>query len=391
MLPLDDLTVIDFSRFLPAAYAGWIAADMGADVIRVEHPRELAKQQAMFGSDDNEAAARRTRARPSFTRNKRSLLINPGSSAARPVLEKLIGAADILIEDYRPGVMSRMGYGYEAMSSLNPRLIYVSVSFAGQTGPLSGRAGHDPLALSLAGALPRLNGLGKPSLPGLQVADPLSGAHAIVGLLLALRARDKSGRGQQVDIAMSDASMPLLMVSMARFDDLDSMPAPGTWNPKGGVWECSDGKFICTTDMEPAYWRRFCNAVGKPEFAGLQHDKERHPQIEAELVALFRTRPRDEWFGLLSVADTQSMPVLSPSEALTHPHNLARHMVVDVPVEGQESVRQLGLPFKLSETMPIAPRAAGMAGADTAQILSQLGFDEEALRRAGAFDAENHA
>jgi len=391
VLPLDGLKIVDFSRFLPAAYASWLAADMGADVIRIEHPRELAKQEKMFGRAKDAEAALRSRARPSFTRNKRSLLINPGSAAARPVLEKMIASADILIEDYRPGVLARMGFGYETMSKLNPRLIYLSVSFAGQTGPFAGRAGHDPLALALAGALPRLNGMRTPSLPGLQVADPLAGAHGVIGLLLALKARETSGRGQHVDIAMSDASLPLLMVSMARYDDLDAMPRPGDWNPKGGVWECSDGKYLCTTDMEPAYWGRFCDAVGKPEFAALQHEKSEHPRMQAELEAIFRTRSRDEWFALLSEAETQAMPVLTPAEAVEHPHNRARGMVFEVPVDNQEPVLQLGLPFKLSDIEPLSARPAGAPGADTSQILADLGFDEDALKEAGAFDSETRS
>jgi crotonobetainyl-CoA:carnitine CoA-transferase CaiB-like acyl-CoA transferase len=157
------------------------------------------------------------------------------------------------------------------------------------------------------------------------------------------------------------------------------------------VWECAEGKYLCTTDMEPAYWQRFCAAVGKPEFAALQQDKAQHPRMEAELADLFRTRPRDEWVDLLFAADTQAMPVLSGEEALEHPHNRARGMVVDVPVEGQEPVRHLGLPFLFSETMPREPRVAGMAGADTSAILAELGFNEDALRAAGAFDADKPA
>jgi len=221
---LAGLRIVDFSRYLPGAYPSWIAADLGADVIRIEHPRELAKQAAMLGSES--VAARRARARPTWTRNKRSLLINPGHADARLVLHRLIEQADVLIEDYRPGVMDGMGYGYEEMAALNPRLIYCSVSFAGQTGPLAGQAGHDPAALALAGALSRLNGLPRPNLPGLQVADVLAGCHATIGMMAALQAREKTGRGQHVDVAMSDASMPLLMVTLGRTDDLASLPPP---------------------------------------------------------------------------------------------------------------------------------------------------------------------
>jgi crotonobetainyl-CoA:carnitine CoA-transferase CaiB-like acyl-CoA transferase len=383
---LGGLKIVDFSRFLPGAYASWIAADMGAEVIRVEHPREIAKHAAMFGGDDDPAEAARRRARPSYTRNQRSMLINPGAEASRPALEKLIAGADVLIEDYRPGVMAGMGYGFADMAALNPRLIYLSVSFAGQTGPYAGRAGHDPLALALAGTLSRLNGLPAPSLPGLQVADVLTGAHATIALLLALQAREKRGTGEHVDVAMSDASLPLLLVGMGRHDDMAALPAPGAWHPKGGVWPCADGGFLCTTDMEPAYWRRFCEAIGRPDFAARQHDAASHPAMQADIAAIMRTKRRDEWFALLSAAQTQVMPVYTPAEALAHPHNRARGMVLDVPLDGQSTpVVQLALPFAFSETTAVPPRAAGAAGADNAAILAELGFDADALAAAGAF------
>lgn len=389
---LSGLKIVDFSRFLPAAYASWVAADMGADVIRIEHPRELAKAEAVFGKDADPQAAARRRARPSYHRNKRSLKINPGAAAARPVLEKLIAEADVLVEDYRPGVMAAMGYGFDAMQALNPRLIYLSVSFAGQTGPYADLAGHDPLALSLAGALGRLNGLPTPSLPGLQVADVLSGMSAATALLIALQARDRRGTGEQIDVAMSDAAMQLLLVSMGRHDNLDDLPRLGAWHPKGGVWLCADGQYLCTTDMETAYWRRFCDAVGKPEFTPLQHDFAAHPRMHAELAALFLTKTRDEWHALLTATETQAMPVYSPAEALAHHHNRARGMVMEVPVEGQaDPVVQLGLPFAFSMTRPVEPRAARSAGADTAAILAELGFDAAELAAAGAFSTERGA
>jgi crotonobetainyl-CoA:carnitine CoA-transferase CaiB-like acyl-CoA transferase len=379
MSALAGLSIVDFSRFLPGAYAGWVAADMGADVIRVEHPRELAKQAAMFGTgDDGEA---RRRARPSYTRGKRSLKIDPGQPAARPVIEKLIARADVLIEDYRPGVLATMGYGAGAMLALNPRLIYLSVSFAGQSGPCTDRAGHDPAALALAGALSRLNGLPVPTLPGLQVADVLTGAHATIALLLALAARDRTGRGQHVDVAMSDACLPLLAVSMGRHDDLDAMPPPGAWHPKGGVWRCADGQYLCTTDMEPRYWQRFCAAIGREDLAPMQHRVEHHPRMQAEIAAILATRPRDAWVDLLAQADTQAMPVLTPAQALAHPHHRARGRVIDVPLAGQPPVTQLALPFILGATPPVPPRPAGLPGADTAQILRELGFDPAMLEQ----------
>lgn len=391
MTALSGLKIVDFSRFLPAAYASWVAADMGAEVIRVENPRELAKQKAMFGSAESEDAATRRRARVTYLRGKKSLCLNPGVAEARAVLHRLIAQADILIEDYRPGVMASMGYGEADMRALNPRLIYMSVSFAGQTGPMAGQAGHDPLALSLAGALARLNGLPQPSLPGLQVADVLTGMNATIAMLLALQARGASGAGQYVDVAMSESCLPLHLVNMGRYDDMDAMPSAGTWHPKGGVWACKDGGHICTTDMEPAYWARFCTAVERPDWAALQHDVAAHPAMAAELRTLFASRTRDEWTAVLRAAETQVMPVYSAEEALTHPHTLSRAMVQEVAVEGQPPVRHLSLPFHLSATAAVEPLPAPAAGADNADILSALGYDAEAqaaLAKAGAFDAE---
>lgn len=395
MLPLEGLRIVDFSRFLPGAYASWIAADLGADVVRIEHPRELSKQRAMFGGGGDAEAEARRRARPTYTRNKRSLLINPGHAGARPILEALIRRADILIEDYRPGVLAGMGYGHDAMAALNPRLIYCSVSFTGQTGPLAGRAGHDPAALALAGALSRLNGLPTPSLPGLQVADVLAGCHATIAMFAALQARERTGRGQHVDVAMSDACMPLLMVTMGRHDDLEALGAnpDGSWHPKGGVWECADSRHICTTDMEPAYWARFCEAVGRPDFIPLRTQPDRYAEMHAELERIFRTRPRDEWFDLLGAAGTQAMPVLSVAEAVGHPHNRAREMIVELPVPSSaEPVRQLGLPFHLSDVPAPPRRVAGAPGADTDAILAELGIGEAErldLEKSGVFSSED--
>lgn len=386
---LEGLRVVDFSRFLPGSYASWVAADMGADVIRIEHPRELAKQAAMFGRSADGEAERRRRARPTYTRNKRSLLINPGHEDAHRVLHPLIETADILIEDYRPGVLAAMGLGYEEMAALNPGLIYCSVSFAGQTGPLADRAGHDPAALALAGALSRLNGLPEPSLPGLQVADVLTGTHATIAMLLALQARVRTGRGQHVDVAMSDASLSLLLVNLGRTDDPDALPALGSWHPKGGIWACADGGHLCTTDMEPRYWARFCAAIGRPDLASCQHDTAHHPQMQREIAAIIATRPRDEWVALLAAADTQAQPLLSMAEAIAHPHHRARNMVVDVPLPGSAPVTQLGLPFHLSDTPPVPPAPAGAAGGDTQPILAELGFspaEAAALAAAGLFD-----
>nr|WP_315381202.1 CaiB/BaiF CoA-transferase family protein [uncultured Sphingomonas sp.] len=387
-LPLSGLRILDFTRYLPGAYTGWIAGDMGADVIRVENPRELAKHARLFGQPEDGAAARLRRARPSYWRNRRSIVLDPGKPESQAVRDALIASADILVEDYRPGTMAKMGLGYAAAAALNPRLIYCSVSFTGHTGPLAGRAGHDPAALALAGVLSRLNGQLEPTLPGVQVADVLAGAHAAIAVLVALQQRDRTGKGSHVDVAMSDAAMPLLAVALGRAASPEDIPPPGgAWHPKGGVWRCADGTWLCTTDMEPRYWERFCAAVGRPDYAALQADLTAHPAIHADLEALFATRSRAEWLALLEAADTQVMPILSPAEALHHPHATARDMHLRLPV-GTDAVDQIGTPFRLSGLPPRAHRPAGLPGAERDAILEELGFDAAAratLAAAGVF------
>ena len=383
--PLAGVRVLEFSRYLPGTYFGWIAGDMGADVIRIEHPRELAKAEAMFGASDGATAMRRDRARPSYTRNKRSITLNPGHPQARRVLDPLIASADVLVEDFRPGTMARLGLGYDALAAINPRLVYASVSFAGQHGPLAHRAGHDPAALAAAGVLARLNGQPVPTLPGVQVADVMAGAHATIAILLALAARGASGCGSHVDVAMIDAAMPLLMVGLGRADDPADVGAPdGAWHPKGGVWRCADDAYLCTTDMEPRYWARFCDAIGRPDLTARQFDVAAYPVIHADLVTLFASRPRADWLALFERADTQAMPVLTPGEALRHPNVAARGMHVELDVPGGGTVEQIGTPFAISGVTPGPHRAAPLPGTDRDAILGEIDLAEDEIARLDA-------
>jgi crotonobetainyl-CoA:carnitine CoA-transferase CaiB-like acyl-CoA transferase len=385
---LSGIRVADFARFMPGPFASWLLADYGAEVIRIEFPRELAKQDALLGWTAT-AQSRRQIARASqvYARNKQSLQIDPAHPQGREAILKLVATADVLVEDFRPGVMAAMGYGYEAMSQLNPRLVYCSVSFAGQTGPYSARAGHDPLALSLAGVLSLLTNSPRPLLPTIPVADVVSGCLAGFGILTALQARTRTGRGPRVDMAMSDAASVMLGASLWRNGGRTDVPLPaGHWQPKGGLWECADGKYLCTTDMEPRYWERFCQAIERPEFIALQTTRERWPELQQQIAAVIHTRPRSEWLERLAAADTQFMPVYTVEEAFADPHNIARGLPVQVPVGDAGSVSQFGPPIKLSETPGTVRFAAPPAGADNARILAALGYDAAAiaaLRAAG--------
>lgn len=379
MNALRGLTVVDFSKFLPGPYCTWLLAELGGEVIRIENPRELAKQRKVFGWDKlSEEENARLRARDVFARGKKSVLIDPGSEDGRAAIHKLIADADVLVEDYRPGVMADMGYGWPEMAALNPRLVYCSVTLCGQTGPYARRPGHDPVALAIAGALSRMGeDPERPAFPGVPVADLLSGSNAVIGILGALLARTTTGRGQHVDIAMSDASLPLIANVISRNVDLAQAPPKGMHRADSGIWRTADGLYVVTTDMEPRYWRLFVEAIGLPELADRQMDRAAWPEMKASIAERIATRPRDEWLDLFARAGTQYAPVLTIAEALDDPHNVARGMAIDVALPGGGTARQIGSPVRLGDTAP-AP-AACAPGADTRAVLAALGYSDSQI------------
>ncbi len=374
MSALAGIRVVDFSKFLPGPYCTWMLGDLGADIVRIEHPRELAKQAAVFGWDKlSEEERARIRAGDIFARNKRSLMLDPGADESRAAIEALIAVADVLVEDYRPGVLEAMGYGYAAMAALNPRLIYCSVTLCGQTGPHRDKPGHDPIALAISGALSRIgDDPARPHSAGVPVADLLTGSNAVIGILAALHARAATGAGQRVDIAMSDSAMALIAPVISRNPDLSRAPPRGKLRADCGIYETADGRFLATTDMEPRFWQRFCEAMGVPQFAPLQNDAGARANIVATLEAAFRRQPLAHWLALLGQADTQFAAINSVAEALDDPHNVARGMVLTIDSPGGP-VRHIGSPIKLSATPAVAPRAARVAGSDNDTILSELG------------------
>jgi len=373
---LGDVFVLDFSKFLPGPYCTWMLAELGAEVVRVEHPRELAKQAQVFGVQNQTTEQQRARrARDVFARNKKSVLLDPGEAASRPLLEALVRRADVLVEDYRPGVMDRMGLGYEALAAINPRLVYCSVTLCGQTGPYRDKPGHDPIALSIAGALSRCGeNPDAPSFPGLPVADLITGSNAVIGVLAALNARHATGRGQRVDIAMSDSALPLIANLVSRNADLTDLPPRNRRRADAGLWRCADGRFVCTTDMEPRYWAKFCETVGRPDFTELHLRTDRWEEMRRELDAIFATRTSAQWMQAFDAAGTQAALVYEPAEALDDPHNRARGMTPVHP--GPDGpVRQIGCPVKLSDSPPVFRHLAHLPGEDDADVRTELCLD----------------
>ncbi|MFD1912179.1 CaiB/BaiF CoA transferase family protein [Halodurantibacterium flavum] len=384
MSALSDIRVLDFAKFLPGPYCTWLLADMGADVIRIENPREVRKQAQVFGWDKlTEDDRRRLRENDILARNKRSVMLDLGDADAIEAIKALVATADVVVEDYRPGVMDKMGLGYEALAAVKPDLIYTSLTLCGQTGPYRDKPGHDPIALAIAGVLSRIGeNPDAPGFAGVPAADVITGTHAAFATLAALMDRSRTGKGQHIDVAMSDCAMSLLVNVLSRYPDVSRIPPRGTRRADIGLWRTRDGKFVCTTDMEPRYWRAFCEAVGRPDFIPLQHATAHHADIRATLDRIFASRTQAEWLDLLGAAGTQFAPVLDVAEALEDPHNTARGMVMDLGT-GEDTVRHLGAPVRLSGATEIR-NLGRLPGADTeevlAEVLADLGFSRERVR-----------
>lgn len=381
MSALEGIRVIDFSKFLPGPYCTWLLADMGADVIRVENPREIAKQAQVFGWDKlSEAERVGLREGDILARNKRSIMLDMGDADALEAIKQLIATADVVVEDYRPGVMNKIGLGYDVLMAIKPDLIYTSLTLCGQTGPYRDKPGHDPIALSIAGVLSRIGeNPDEPSFSGIPAADVVTGTHAAFATLAALHERSRTGQGRHVDVAMSDCAMSLLVNVLSRYPDVSRIPPRGTRRADIGLWRTSDGLFICTTDMEPRYWRDFCIAVGRPEFIEAQNDASRRPEIRAALDEIFAARTRTEWLDILGSAGTQFAPVLDVAEALDDPHNRARGMVLDTRTSIR-TVRHIGQPVRLDEKTEIR-NLGRFPGADTEEVLAELGMTMEQRER----------
>ncbi|MGQ9427366.1 CaiB/BaiF CoA transferase family protein [Gilvimarinus sp. F26214L] len=379
-MALQGIRVLDFSRFLPAPFCAMMLADFGADVIRIEQPGEVAKQAKIFGRERlSPAEMRRLKRREQVSRNKRSLLLNLRDETARAAARRMLADCDVVIHDYRPGVMESMGLGYQDATALNAGLVYCAVSLCGQTGPRREAPGHDPIALALAGALGRFGDEGTPAIPGLPVGDMSTGFQAVIGILLALRARDQSGEGQLVDVAMSDCALGLMTSVMQRYL-VDGREPPLQWSGGNmGLWQAADGGYVCTTDLEPAYWEKFCRAVQRPELIPLQFDAQQQDYLQCELGALFLSRNRDEWCALLAEAGTQVAPAYTLDEALGDEHARARGTVNEYPDEDGVPVTQIGPAIKLSKTPGAVRRLAPMPGEDSVAILEEFGFSSEEI------------
>ena len=390
MLPLSGTVVLDFAHGYPGAYSTMFLGDFGAEVIRIDPPHGAAPGQDY---DLEEVAAYNT-----MYRNKKSIIINLKSEEGQAVLHRLVKKADVLLEGFRPGVMDRLNAGYQALKEMNPRLIYCSLSGFGQDGPYVARPAHDMNYISLGGVLSLIGQRdGSPYLPSNFIAD-LAGAglHGLVGILIALIARDRTGEGQFVDIAYLDSVISLLSWEAPDYFRTGIVPRRGeTFNtgavPWTNIYKCKDGEYITVACTEPHFWANICRALEKEDLIRLQTPpyapSEEMDGAISELAEVFITKTRDEWSEFFKGMEVCFGPVRYLDETFSDPQVLHRHMVTEIDHPRIGKVRQIGLPLKLSAT-PGQVRSLGTPdGTDTEDILLKLQYTRrqiEELRKTGA-------
>src|SRR4051812_13222590 len=382
---LAGVRVLDLTRLLPGGFCTGLLADFGADVLKVE--------DTGLGDYVRWAPPRYEGAEPSaasalflaLNRNKRSIRVNLKTDAGREVLLRLVREADVLVEGFRPGVMDRLGVGYERLREENPRLVYCAISGYGQDGPYRDRSGHDMNYLGLVGLLGLTGDRGGPPVQAAgQIADLGGGAlMAAFGIMAALRERESSGEGQFVDVSMADGALSWLAMVAARYFCEGKAPERGDPELAGSLvcyrpYECSDG-WVTLGALEPKFWQNWCRGVGREDLIEKQFERP-GSDAHAQVQEVFRSRTRDEWQAFASEHDCCLEPVLGLDEALDSELVRAREMVVALDQPGARSeVRLLGVPVKLSRT-PGAPAGPGPAlGEHTEEVLASLGYSADEI------------
>lgn len=380
--PLASLKVLDFSTLLPGPFASLLLADMGAEVLRIESPTRMDLLRVLPPHDHGVSASHAY-----LNRNKRSLALDLKRPEALEVIRQLLQDHDILLEQFRPGVMERLGLGYEALKAINPRLIYVSITGYGQTGPYKDRAGHDINYLALAGLASQTGRRDQGPLPlGIQAADIAGGSlHGVIGLLAAVIARQHSGQGQHLDISMTDCVFSLNAMAGAGYLACGVEPGMEQQVLNGGsfydYYRSRDGRWLSVGSLEPVFMQQLCQALGRPELAvqGLSPMPEQQRALKQALQIEFEKHDFAQLCQLFAGLDACVEPVLSLAEAVEHPQLQARQLLSQVPREDGSLQTQMACPLKFSDGLPEPRHIGARLGAHSDQVLAELGYSAERI------------
>ena len=380
--PLTGLKVLDFTTLLPGPYATMMLADLGAEVLRIVSGTriDLTTLLPPFIGKKNISAILAY-----LGRGKKSMTLNFKDPRAVKIVHQLLPEYNILIEQFRPGVMGKFGLDYESLKADHPSLIYCSLTGYGQTGPLANRAGHDINYLARSGLM-AYSGLKDrgPVLTGMQIADVAAGSYnSVIGILAAVVHRQRTGEGQYIDVAMTDGVIAFnAMVGAAFLADGQEPDREGHLLNGGSLYdfyETRDGRYVSFGGLEPQFFAAFCRAVGRPDLIPGQVVTTDLPKVKSEVREIIRSKTLDEWQEIFRDYDACLEPVLSLAEALADPQAREREMVVELPLPGGGSVKQLAHPIKYSKTAPEYRHIGVAAGTHTGEVLKKLGYGDQEI------------
>jgi len=373
--PLSHLRVLDLSRLLPGPMATLHLADLGADVITIEPVSE------------EDPPGGRKQLRLVLSRNKRKLRVDLKQSAGREIFLRLAKDADVVVEGFRPGVVDRLGIGYETVRNINPRIVYCSISGYGQNGPDRLRAGHDINYMACAGVGDQI-GLsgGEPALPNLQIGDLLGGTlSAVMGILAGVVDAQAHGTGRYVDVAMTDSLLAHSVLALSTLAGSGRTASRGQDMLSGGLpcynyYRTSDGRYLAVGALEAKFWGRLCDALGrsdlKPKHLVAGEEARR---VRGELQAIFKTQPAEHWMRVFDSVDCCVTVVLTLEEAIGREQTRARKMVVETKCDGIGKFLEFALPLKMSDFDFEPDSPCSREQVRTVEILSAAGYSIEQI------------
>ncbi len=370
--------MLDLSRLLPGPFLTMVLADLGAEVVKIEDPK-VGDYLRVFPPTKGGVAGRYL----AVNRGKRSLALDLKQPTHHAAFMRMVERADVVVESFRPGVMAKLGLGYDVLAAVNPRLVMCSISGYGATGPYAHRAGHDLNYVGLAGVLAMgAEGAGRPpAMPGVQIADLAGGAlWSATGILAALVGRERTGRGAHLDISMTEGALALLAAELGNLD-CGARPTRGAETLNGGVacygvYRTADDRYLAVGALEPKFWIAFSTAIGrKPDVSELVAPPARQEAIRAELAAILATKTRDEWVTILAAHDCCAEPVLELDELAAHPLHVAREVFFTLDGGAAGPIAQVRTPLGA----PAAPTLPPTLGQHSRAVLAEYGLSEDEI------------